>query len=101
MRRARAWMASLESGVVEWIRVLRDAGINTECSCHHEGYIQCQSLDPTTELDRIRRAFWEAGLHEYSVEILYEQTGPDTAYWHQTMEIRSSAFKQGVALEGG
>lgn len=82
----------VEEGVREWVRLLRNAGLNTECSCHHEGYIQCQSLDPTTEIDRIRRAFF-GKVHQYKIEVLYEQTGNDAAYWHQHLIITSPTFK--------
>ena len=45
----------LEEKVRPFVKALRDAGINTTCSCHHEGYIECASYDPTEE----RRAIWD------------------------------------------
>lgn len=59
----------IEDGVRSAVKALRDAGINTECSCHHEGYIQCQTLDPTTELDSVYNVMSELRLAEYSVEV--------------------------------
>ena len=32
---------NIEEGVRDVVRLLRDNGINTQCSCHHEMYIQC------------------------------------------------------------
>ena len=84
----------IEEGVRGWVKLLRNAGLNTECSCHHEGYIQCQSLDPTTEIDRIRRAFC-GKIDRYTITIIYQQTGMDAAYWSQSLNIQSPVFKIG------
>lgn len=35
---------NIEEPIRDLVRYLRDNGINTECSCGHEGYIQCQYL---------------------------------------------------------
>lgn len=35
------WYENIEPGVREIVRLLRDNGINTECSCEHDKYIQC------------------------------------------------------------
>ena len=88
----------IEEGVRPYVRLLRNAGLNTECSCHHDGTIQCQSLDPTTEIDRIRRAFF-GKVHKYTIEVTYQQTGNDAAYWHQTLVITSPFFKYEVKKE--
>lgn len=82
----------IESGVREYVKGLRNAGINTECSCHHKGYIQCQSLDPTTEIDSIRRVFDDLNLKEYKIEIIHEKVG-DSYMWHQFLWITSDTFK--------
>lgn len=34
----------IEEGVRDLVRHLRNNGVNTECSCEHEGYIQCQCI---------------------------------------------------------
>jgi len=41
------WYTALEEGVRDLIFYLRNRGINTTCSCHHEWYIQvdCQAED--------------------------------------------------------
>lgn len=76
----------IESGVQQFVFLLRNAGINTECSCHHKGYIQCQTLDPTTEVGRIKTVMIEEGIEEFEIEILYR--GLD----YSMLEIRSPAF---------
>jgi hypothetical protein len=99
--------AQIEAGVREWVRRLRDAGINTECSCGHEGYIQCQCFDLPTELDRIKSVLHSHGCWFYEIHFIRYSNGPDFTSWKETIEIRSPMFKadlirteQGGAGEG-
>ena len=85
--------SSLESGVREWVKLLRDAGINTECSCGHEGYIQCQCLDPITEIDRIKNVLHSNNCWNYEIHFIRYSNGPDYTSWIETIEIRSKEFK--------
>ena len=78
----------IEEGVRPYVMLLRNAGINTECSCHHEGYIQCQSVGPSEEIDRIRRSFIDK-VDYYTIEVTYTNRGDD---WFQSIEIRSPMF---------
>ena len=78
----------IETGVRRFVFLLRNAGINTECSCHHEGYISCQTLDPTTEIRTIKTVMIEEGIEDFEIEIL--QKG---LYW-SFLTIRSPAFKE-------
>jgi len=80
----------LESGVRKWVKILRQYGLNTECSCHHEGYIQCQSIDIVTEVDRIQNALNGAGLQDYTIIVTYTKIGES---YFQSLEVRSKAFK--------
>lgn len=59
----------IETGVRELVQILRNHGVNTECSCHHDWYVQCQTVDPTTELRRIADAMDEAGVRKYVVKL--------------------------------
>jgi len=86
--------SELEEGVREYIRALRNAGINTECSCHHEGYIQCQSLDPSAEIRIIRDVLLEMNVDIYTIIITHEKYGDKSlAEWHQWIVIKSDKFK--------
>jgi len=57
--------SSLEEGVRIAVKALRDAGINTLSSCHHEGWIQCSSCDPTGERHTIWNVMYELGIKEW------------------------------------
>lgn len=84
----------IESGVRHFVFLLRNAGINTECSCHHEGYIQCQTLDPTTEIRIIKTVMIEEGIEDFEIEI------HTSLYWSHIM-IRSPAFKENADPSAG
>jgi len=80
----------LESGVRKWVKVLRDAGINTMSSCHHEGSIRCQCFYPEIEVDRIQYALNEAGAQEYCIIVTYSKHGDCYEKW---IDVKSREFK--------
>lgn len=63
------WYENIEPEVREVVRALRNNGINTECSCGHEMYIQCQSCDPETELRTIYNVLSNMQYENYEVVI--------------------------------
>jgi hypothetical protein len=77
--------AQIEEGVREWVFKLRNSGINTECSCHHEGYIQCQCLDPTTEISVIQSLFLEHNIEDFTIDVKVQGV-------FKSLEIRSPIF---------
>ena len=82
----------IEEGVREAVKRLRNRGINTECSCHHDMEIQFQVLDPTTELREIFNAFAEDGFCPlFEVEIKAEYS-PDMGYFKIGL-IRLTSFE--------
>lgn len=84
-----SFYGKMEDGVREWVRMLRNAGINTVASCHHEGYIQAISSDPTVELTTIFNVL-SGRAPSYEVSIFY---GNYSSHQIQHLCIRSSAFK--------
>lgn len=82
----------IEPSVRAWVKRLRDVGINTECSCGHEGYIQCQSVDFPTEIERIKDVLHSNGLWHYEIRFIRYSNGRDYTAWKETIEIRSRAF---------
>jgi len=63
---------TIEEPVRNIVRALRNNGINTECSCGHDMTIQCQTIDPTTELLNIRTVFFALGITKYRLELIRE-----------------------------
>ena len=62
------WYDSLEPGIRDVVRLLRDNGFNTECSCEHEGYVQCAYF-ADGELARLDNLLFNAGYRDYSLEV--------------------------------
>lgn len=88
-----SFYGQIEEGVREWVRMLRNAGINTTSSCHHDGYIQAQSVDPTTELRTIFNVL-HGRLRHYEVMVFYASNGNGVM---QSLEIRSPVFRMEIA----
>ena len=59
---------NIEAGVRDLVHLLRNNGVNTECSCEHEKYIQCQY---TTDgfLQTVDSLLFNAGFCNYVIEI--------------------------------
>lgn len=62
------WYNRIEPRIREIVRLLRDNGINTECSCEHEKYVQCQYINDgfIREVDNL---LFHAGFRNYSIEL--------------------------------
>ena len=59
---------NIEGGVIFPVRLLRDNGINTECSCEHDKYIQCQYINDG-HIRHIDYTLFNAGFRNYTIEI--------------------------------
>ena len=67
----------IEDPLKELVKVLRNNGFNTECSCGHDMYIQCQCL-----LDgEVQR------LHSLLFSYLYERDGMSGVNYHITVDV--------------
>jgi hypothetical protein len=87
---SRVFYLQLEEGVRNAVRVLRNNGINTICSCHHEGYIQAESCDPYTEQVAILNSMSELGVDKWTAVLTIEYL---PTYWHSCWEIKAEAFR--------
>ena len=59
---------NIEAGVRDLVYLLRNNGINTECSCEHEKYIQCQYMTDGS-LQIINRLLSDAGVRNYTIDV--------------------------------
>lgn len=89
----RVFYLEIEEGVRDWVFRFRNHGINTTCSCHHEGFIQCVTVDPTEEIRQIKTIFLNYGIAKFEVEFKYE------GLYFSHIEIRSPVFKKVVPAE--
>lgn len=59
---------NIEEGVRFPVKLLRKNGINTECSCEHEGYIQCQYINDG-HIMHVDYTLFNAGFRNYSIDL--------------------------------
>ena len=76
-----AWYAGIELGVREFVRHLRNRGINTVCSCEHEMLVQV--VCDAEELKLLWEACTEFYGDEHACEIAFYWHG-----WHRFAEVR-------------
>ncbi len=58
----------IEPGVRKIVRLLRDNGINTECSCEHEKYVQCQ-YPMDEDIKKVDCLLFNNGFRNYKIDI--------------------------------
>ena len=58
----------IEPGIRSLVVLLRDNGFNTECSCEHEMYVQCQYL-MEGEIKRLHDTLFNNGFRDYSITL--------------------------------
>jgi len=83
----------IEDPLIDIVKFLRNNGINTECSCAHEGYIQCQYNvgDDMAHLHRLLFLYH----HEHGLPINYKVTIEHTVrdgHSYDTLNIDLSEF---------
>ena len=58
----------IEPTVRDVVKLLRDNGINTECSCGHEKYVQCQCVNEGF-IERVDGILFVGGFRNYKIEL--------------------------------
>lgn len=58
----------IEEPIRKIVHLLRDNGFNTECSCGHEMYVQCQYIIDG-EPQRLHNLLYNNGYRNYNIEI--------------------------------
>ena len=59
---------NIEEPVRELVKLLRENGFNTESSCGHELYVQCQ-YSPDGELQRLHDLLFNTGYKQYEITV--------------------------------
>lgn len=61
---------NIEEPIRGIVKILRNNGFNTECSCGHEMYIQCQYI-PEGSIQRLHELLYER-YKNYKIEVIIE-----------------------------
>ena len=81
---------NIEEGVRDVVKLLRDNGFNTECSCHHEMYVQCQ-YSPDGQIHRLHRLLFNNGFRNYEIAMTHTVTN---GHSYDTMDINLTDRKK-------
>ena len=49
---------NIEEGIRPIVKLLRDNGYNTECSCAHDMYVQCQFIPGVETIQELHTLIW-------------------------------------------
>lgn len=85
-----AFYQDIEPGVREIVRLLRDNGINTTCSCEHEGYIEFELVGLAHEVKAIHDLLFNTGLRGYKIETIFGQ--PPDGFWYHRGTIKLNTW---------
>jgi len=84
---------NIEPEVRNLVKYLRDNGVNTECSCGHKGYIQCQySPDGSIKVLHDLLYNYFSGRNEtitYTIKIHVQVIG---GHLHSTLDIQLPVY---------
>lgn len=58
----------IEEPVRSLVKLLRNSGFNTECSCGHEMYVQCQYI-LDGEIMRLHNLLFNNGYRDYEIDL--------------------------------
>jgi hypothetical protein len=65
----------IEESIRELVKLLRDNGFNTECSCGHKMYVQCQyPMADDGEIQRLDSLLFNNGYEDYEISAILKRT---------------------------
>ena len=76
------YINEIELDIRDVVFALRNRGVNTTQSCGHEMWIWFDSIEPTSELQRIWEALTDLGITDYQVNLHYNNPGNDHFVGH-------------------
>lgn len=89
---ATNFYGGLEDRVRNLVYVLRQHGINTECSCHHDGYVQVAAHDMGYGfLREVYDAMYEANCLPYTV--VFKRAVDKDGHLHEMCDIKSPLLR--------
>jgi hypothetical protein len=60
----------IEEPIRDLVRLLRDNGFNTECSCGHKMYVQCQYITDDGAIARLDKLLYSNGYCDYEISMI-------------------------------
>lgn len=75
---------NIEKPIRDLVKLLRENGFNTVCSCGHDMYVQCQCI-PDGELQRLHNLLFE-NYKDYEINILLQC---NKGVWYTTTTVKT------------
>jgi len=69
-----SWYDKIEPPIRDVVKLLRENGFNTESSCGHDMYVQCQYA-PDGEIQRLHYLLSSAGFKNYNIIVTHQVIG--------------------------
>lgn len=87
------WYDQIEKGIKKQVKLLRDNGFNTTCSCEHEMYIE-GDLIPDGELMRLHLLLCNNKYRNFSITITHDRNWFGISRTFFTVNFRESNKKE-------
>ena len=68
------WYDRIEEPVRALVKLLRDNGFNTFCSCGHEKYIQ-MAWYACDDIERLYNLLWDSGYKDFELHLFWRSSG--------------------------
>ena len=88
MNKQEEWYDGLEPGIRDVVRLLRDNGFNTTCSCEHNMEIQLADIQHASDAERLAILLVETGYKGFVIRVHIEV--PPGGYWARSMAVKLS-----------
>lgn len=82
----------IEEAIRPFVRLLRDNGFNTYCSCGHDMYVELECYDPC-DITALYTLLMENGYVQFNI-FLYWETHPVSHKW---IRVELGQFVQGTS----
>lgn len=76
----------IEKPIIDLVRLLRDNGFNTQCSCGHEKYVECQYI-PGGDIQRLDNLLFDNGYKNYEITISVSRQDGHLNSWLSVKEM--------------
>jgi hypothetical protein len=75
----------IEEPIRDIVRLLRDNGINTTCSCGHDMHVEIELGNHMDEVERIAGFLWDNGYKVFKIECTLR--APSDGFWDRRATI--------------
>ncbi len=66
------YIENIEEGIRPLVRLLRDNGYNTQCSCGHEMFVEC-SYGLGSDISEVDKLLFDNEYEDYTIELVMQR----------------------------